>query len=192
MGAEPHDPDLEPPAWFSYDPPRANELPGGNEVDFEIGRFTRRCAATDREFRPGDTFYSVLIPAGATVIRKDYSADHWPGAAEESICWWKSEMPDTSAHKVTWAPNDAILGYFTELIEKPTRADQLYVLALLMIRKRIVRLEESQRNEAGDEEMLLYCPGNEQEYRVAVVEPDAQRIEQIQTELAQLLFSAVK
>jgi hypothetical protein len=161
-------------------------------LDFEIGRFTRRCAATGREFRPGDAFYSVLILEGSAVIRKDYSAEHWPGAAEEAICWWKSEMPDPSAHKVTWAPNDAILGYFIELSAKPGDADQLYILALLMIRRRIVRLEQTLRNEVGDEEMWLYCPSNEQEYRVPVVEPDARRIEQIQEELAQLLFSAVK
>jgi hypothetical protein len=165
---------------------------GETGLEFEIGRFTRRCAATDRELRPGDAFYSVLVPDGGAVLRKDYSADHWPGAPDEAICWWKSEMPDVSAHKVTWAPNDAILECFAELTEKSDQADQLYVLALLLIRKRIVRLEETQQNAAGDEEMLLYCPGNEKEYRVRVVEPDAGRIEQIQQGLAQLLFSAVK
>ena len=161
-------------------------------LDFEIGRFTRRCAATDRELQPGDAFYSLLIAEGEMVVRKDYSAENWPGAPEDAICHWKSEMPDASAHKVTWAPKDAILGYFLELLEKPDDADQLYVLALLLIRKRIVRMEETQRNDADCEEMLLYCPSNEQEYRVPVVEPNAERIEQIQEELAQLLFSAVK
>lgn len=126
------------------------------------------------------------------MVRKDYSADHWPGAPQDAIGWWKAEMPDASARKVSWAPNDAILGFFTELLEKPDRADQLYILALLLIRKRIVRLEESQRNELGDEEMLLYCPSNEKEYCVTVAEPSADRVEQIQDELAQLLFSAVK
>jgi hypothetical protein len=161
-------------------------------LDFEIGRFTRKCAATGREFQPGDAFYSVLVPDGAGVIRQDYSDEHWPGAPENAIGWWKAEMPDTSARKVTWAPNDTIIGYFTELIEKPNCADQLYVMSLLLIRKRIVRLEETQRNESGEEEMLLYCPSREQEFQVKVVEPGAERIAQIQEELTQLLFSAVQ
>ena len=163
-----------------------------HSLDYEVGRCTRRCAASDVEFKPGDQFYSVLLPEGAEVVRKDYAAENWPGATDEAICWWKSEMPDVAQGKVTWAPNDAILNYFLELVEKPTETDQLYILALLMIRKRIVRLEETERQEDGQELMLLYCPSQEKEFRVRVVEPTAERIAEIQTELAALLFSAIR
>ena len=162
------------------------------EVEIADGTFQATFQQEAGEFKPGDVFYSELIPEGAHVIRRDYSAQHWPGAPENAIGWWKSEMPDTSANKVTWAPNDAILGYFNELLEKPDCADQLYVLSLLLIRKRIMRLEETQSNDAGDEEMLLFCPSLEQEFQVRVVEPTAARVVEIQDELAQLLFSAVK
>jgi hypothetical protein len=101
-------------------------------------------------------------------------------------------MPDNSARKVTWAPHDAILGYFHELTESPAQEDELYVLALLMIRRRIVRLEETERDDDGREIMHLYCPSEESEFQVPVVEPTPQRIEEIQAELASLLFSAVK
>ena len=34
-------------------------------LDFEVQRCTRRCAATDRELKPGETFYSTLVVVGA-------------------------------------------------------------------------------------------------------------------------------
>ena len=45
--------------------------------DFEIQNCTRRCAETDRELKPGDVYYSVLIADGASIVRRDYAEDAW-------------------------------------------------------------------------------------------------------------------
>lgn len=159
-------------------------------MDFEIGRFTRRCAATGREFQPGDRFYSVLLPSDSTVERKDYLESAWEGAPEQAICWWKAEMPAANANRVTWAPHEAVLDYFLQLQQRPDAADQLYVLTLLMIRRRIFRLEETIRDASAGETMVVYCASHDSEYRIPVVEPDRHRISQIEQELTQLLFSS--
>ncbi len=165
---------------------------GDNGLDFEIGRFTRRCAGTDRDLKPGEAFYSVLMPQGTDVVRVDYSVDGWSGPPEDAICFWKSEMPTASAKRVAWAPKNAILGVFHELYEKQADADRLYVLALLLIRKRFVRLESTERDDQQREVMLLYSPEGESEYRVLVAEPSPTRVIEIQQDLEQLLFSAVQ
>ncbi len=36
---------------------------------------------------------------------------------------------------------------------------------------------------------VLYCPRNEREYRVAVASPSPTRVEEIQQQLAELLFA---
>ncbi len=163
-----------------------------DHMEFDIGRFTRKCAATERELQPGDAFYSVLIPAGAEVERKDYLASAWPGAPDDAICWWKSEMPSADARRVTWAPSDAILEYFSQLLERGDSPDQLYVLALWMIRRRIVRWDETRSNDQGAETMFLFCAANDTEYQVPIVEPRAERIIEIEQELARLLFTAAE
>ena len=40
-------------------------------MEFDVQRCSRRCAETDREFRPGESFFSVLLPEGADVVRRD-------------------------------------------------------------------------------------------------------------------------
>ena len=158
-------------------------------IDFEIQRCTRRCAKTQREFKPGEPFYSVLVPDGAEIRRHDYSAEAWDGPPEDAVGWWKSQMPDANAHKMHWAPNDVMLHYFQQLEGQPGKEDIRYVLALLMIRRRIVRLEATETDPQGREIMVLYCPRGEVEYRVPVTAPAGPRVDEIQQELAALLFA---
>ena len=156
-------------------------------IDFEIQRCSRRCAATDRELAPGEVFYSVLVSRDAEVVRYDYSQQAWQGAPEDAIGWWKSQMPEAHAKRAHWAPNDVMLDYFRRLEEENAQQDVRYILALLMIRRRILRLEGSEVDEFGNEELVVFCPRNETEYRVRAVSPDAARAAEIQEELAQLL-----
>lgn len=159
-------------------------------LDFEVQRCTRRCHATDRELAPGESFYSVLIRDGAQVVRRDFCESAWTGPGDEAIGWWKAEIPSLQSKKMHWAPNDVILHYFQQLQDQPQAADTRYILALLMIRRRIVRLEDSDTDPQAGEQLVVYCPRNEQEYRVPVADPSPQRIAEIQAELGQLLFSS--
>jgi uncharacterized protein YbaR (Trm112 family) len=64
-----------------------------------------------------------------------------------------------------------------------------YVLALLLVRRRVCRLEESKSDPQQHEMMVLFCPRREQEYRISVSIPSDTRIKEIQEELARLLFA---
>lgn len=158
-------------------------------IDFEVQRFTRRCRKTNREFQPGDVYYSALVASGADVQRWDYAADAWDAPPEGTIGWWKSRVPDAQSQTTHWAPSDVVLHYFEQLEKQPEKIDVRYVLALWMVRRRVVRLEEIEKDDAGCEQLVLYCPRNEQEYRAAVATPDEPRIAAIQQELAELLFA---
>ena len=160
-------------------------------LDFEVQRCTRRCAHSGRELRPGESFYSVLVVEENQIDRVDYSSEAWEGPPEACVGWWKSTMPDPNAHKLHWAPNEVMLHYFEQLEGSQEKQDVRYILALLMIRRRVVRLEETEVDDVANEEtLLLYCPRKEIEYRVAVAEPNQQRIHEIQEELARLLFAS--
>lgn len=158
--------------------------------EFEIQKCTRRCAETSRDLKPGDVFYSTLHGEGTQVVRRDYAEEAWKGPPEDAIGWWKSKVPDPSARTVHWAPNDVMLHFFDELDRRQDSQDTRYILTLLMIRRRVVRLEDTEHDEQGREVMVVYCPGNETEYRVSVVTPSPQRIAEIQQELANLLFAS--
>lgn len=197
---------IEPNGTFPYDPPAIQwPVPGqlrlsnvvsihGRQRGFgvfelDIQRCTRRCAKTEREFQPREVFHSVLVAEGAAVVRYDYSQEAWDQPPENALGWWKSQMPEPNAKKVNWAPNDVMLHYFEQLAEVSDKADIRYVLALLMVRRRIFKLEETDVNDEGSEVMLLYCPKNETDYKVSVFEPSPERAAEIQVELSKLLYA---
>ena len=80
-----------------------------------------------------------------------------------------------------------MLHFWDELAEQPDRQDMRYVLTLLLIRRRVFRLEEESRDAQGRELLVVYCPRRESTHQVPAVVPDASRIDQIQEELAALL-----
>ncbi len=156
-------------------------------MDYEVQHSTRRCSTTGREFAPGETYYSILVAEGAELKRYDYAAGAWQGPPEAAVGWWKSQMPDHTAARKRWAPNDVMLDFWDNLAGQPGREDMRYVLTLLLVRRRVFRWEEETRNEAGQEVLVVYCPRREATYQVPAVVPAPPRIDQIQEELAALL-----
>ena len=160
-------------------------------MDYDLQRSTRKCAKTGREFVAGEIFYSVLLAEGSKVVRHDFSAEAWEGPPEKNLGWWKSQTPatDSKNKKPHWAPNDVMLQLFDELAEQPERADMRYVLALLLLRRRVLRLEDTEREDPAGEALLVYCARRQTEYKVPVIMPDGPRAEEIQQDLARLLLS---
>jgi len=156
-------------------------------MEYEIERSAKCCATTGREFAPGEEFYSALIEEGAELKRCDYSAQAWQGPPPGTLGWWKSQMPDQHARRSYWAPNDVLLNCFDELAGKQDKQDMRYVLALLLVRRRVMRMEEEQRDQTGIERLMLYCPRRDAQYEVPAVVPDPQRVVEIQQVLAKLL-----
>ena len=156
-------------------------------MDYEVQHSSRRCSISDREFAPGETYYSAIVAEGAEVIRHDYAADAWQGPPTDAIGWWKSQIPSRSETKKHWAPNDVMLQFWDELAAQPERQDMRYVLTLLLVRRRVFRLEEEKFDDRGREVLVVACPRREATYEIPAVTPEPARIDQIQEELAALL-----
>lgn len=155
-------------------------------IDFEVQHCTRHCAVTGRELRPGEVFYSVLIADRDGWRRMDYSVEAWHGPPNDCIAWWRTQLPAAS-QKRRWAPGEVMLRWFEELAGCPDQADLRYVLALLMVRRRILRLEGSRRAENNQEVLTLFCPRNDTSYEVIAVIPSEDRLQQIEEQIASLL-----
>lgn len=140
----------------------------------------------------------MLEVRGADIVRVDFAADAWSGPPADAFGWWKSRVPEPHAKKIKLAPNEVLLELFDQLAEQPDRADMRYVLALLLVRRRVLRLDgptdlTAKPSPADDvQTMTVFCPLREASYEVAVVMPSDQRIDEIQAELGDLLVSGTE
>jgi len=158
-------------------------------MDYNVHRTTRRCATTGRTLEEGEEFFTALFVEGPDLVRKDYSREAWQGPPEGTLGWWKARVPRKEDNKAKLAPDEVLLQLFHELEEQPHKQDLRFVLALLLVRRRILKWEDPQQTDDGHEVLVLSCPRDGGTYRVAAEVPDDARAAEIQDELARLLFA---
>jgi hypothetical protein len=156
-------------------------------MDYDIQHNAKCCSVTGRTFVPGETYYSAVVDEGSELKRYDFGADAWKGPPEDAVGWWKTQIPDRTSMKKRWAPNELMLDFWDKLADEPERQDMRYVLTLLLVRRRVLRLDEENRDSTGGELLVVYCPRRETSYEIPVLDPPMERIGQIQEELAALL-----
>lgn len=160
--------------------------------DLQVQRLTRICAQSGRTLQPGEPVYSTIVLEEGSLVRRDYSADVWAelvqqGVTREVLAWWRAVVPGGRKAKPQWAPRDVLLDYFDRLEDCPQQQDTRYVLALLLLRRRILRDPQEETTDAGQRIMKLTCPSRDTTVTVQVQPPAEDRLADIQAELSKLL-----
>jgi hypothetical protein len=122
-------------------------------TDWELARTTGRCAATGRTFTAGEAYCAALFDTPAGLERRDYGLDAWSGPPEGSFCHWRGRIPvrEKKPSAIEFDPQ-MLTQLFVGLEENPseTRQQFRFVLGLLLMRKRLLRLEGADRE--GEQE----------------------------------------
>jgi hypothetical protein len=61
-----------------------------------------------------------------------------------------------------------------------------------LVRRRVARLEAEEEDEARRPLLVIYCFRNETTYKTLITQPSPERSEEIQEQLAELLFADEK
>jgi hypothetical protein len=158
-------------------------------IEFEFKRPTRRCTATERDLRNGEEYYSVLTESSdGELIRQDYSTGAWQGPPTDCVGWWKARIPDLERGRVYWAPPAVLLAVFEHALQHPAQAGLTYVMALLLVQRRILQWRDSRDSEV-QRWMLLHEPKQKRDYEVPEVVLQTAEIQELQQALAEKLFT---
>jgi hypothetical protein len=112
---------------------------------WKIEPATRRCAKTGEELAEGCEFYTVLFEEGEGFRREDYSLEAWEGPPEGAYCHFRSRVPIREKKQRLLVDDDMLINFFVRLAEAED-AGKLrfrFVLALILMRKRILKFEET-------------------------------------------------
>lgn len=160
--------------------------------DYSISKCTRKCAISGRALEPGESYISVVIPRGDEVSRLDIAATEWKGPQPEVIGWWRNRMPEAAAKKLRPAPNGVLLDTLSELCERPEKVELAYLLALLLVRRRVLSEEQQIELDVNEEpafQWKLVCAADGRQWNVPIVVPTSAGFESLQDELNGLLFT---
>lgn len=160
--------------------------------DYSFSRCSRRCHVGARSLAPGEAFYSVVIAEGENLSRVDIALENWSGPPAGAVGWWRAQMPPEGARKLRPAPDSVLLETLSQLVERPDCESLSYLLALLLVRRRVLTEDESLCCQATDEPSALWHlqhPVDGRQWSVPMTMPTADAVEGIQQELTRLLFT---
>jgi hypothetical protein len=153
-------------------------------MDYHFKPPSKTCATTGRPLTPGSLCHSVLMEKNGVLTRLDYSQEGWQGPPEGHVGYWQTIVPVTHDPREQRLDPDTAFRYFEQLCEEssPTTERQRYVLALLLLQHRKLKLDGTQTGDDGD---MLELNGKHGEgpWQVHNLELPEAEILQIQAEL---------
>jgi hypothetical protein len=157
-------------------------------LDYQIQPNTRRCSTTGRELQPGERYFSVLLDEDGKFVRRDYSAEAWQGPPPGAFSFWVGRIPTEETKKRPPIDDDLLLDCFTRLDGEtdPRRVNFRFVLALLLMRRKRLKLEGSAA-EGGDEVLTMRCTRSGASHRVVNPQLTDEQIAEVQEEVFQAL-----
>ena len=166
-------------------------------MDLKLHRPLAACTRTNRPFVPGETFYSALVRSQGRLERLDCVADAWQGPPPHTLAWWRSVYPAGESRGSTLAPPDVLLDVLEQLEGRPDDAALRYLVALQLVRRRVLRITDRSKTTAGEhtageragDALILGCRKRESEYRVQVVPMQAAAVAGLEEQLSSLLWS---
>jgi hypothetical protein len=112
--------------------------------EWKISKRGRSCSVCQREFRSEEVMYSGIAEVEGKFARRDVCVPCW-GRQPELFSFWKTQMPRREVKRLE--DINAMQEFFKKLLEKPSddpaRQKITYLTALLLARKRRLRLAGS-------------------------------------------------
>lgn len=151
---------------------------------WNVARSTRTCAQSGEVIPPETPYYSALLETDNGFDRRDYSAESWPEIDRaEFFSFWKNKGYSPKADKKPPVDYERLLSFFDALAGAEERSKRLlrYVVALVLVRRRKLRLDDMGRTEQGEDRLVLF-DRRDGGKTVEVLSPEATREELSETQ----------
>ena len=124
--------------------------------EYDITKSNGTCDSCGRQLDAGDSFVAVLHDRGSELQRQDYCAacwQAWKDQMQEAFSSWHGQVRLPAEPKRTFVPDDALIEVFEKLDghAEPAKVNLRFVLALMLMRKRLLRYDSSRKDEEGRE-----------------------------------------
>ena len=156
--------------------------------EWEINKPLGQCYGTERKIESGEEYFAALVETAEGLQRRDFCADYWESQKPDVFCYWKTRLPEPGQKKQLFVDDQMLMAFF-ERLEKETEPEKInfrFVLALILMRKRILKYDDT-RTEDGHEIWRLRIVGEKQIVEVVNPHLDEEQIEQLSSQIGEIL-----
>ena len=163
--------------------------------EYKIGAPSHHCHTCERGFAIGDEYYSAVVETAQEdhLARHDFCPQCWKPGEGAYFSFWKARVPEPE-QPVQRGPRLVDLGrlmqLFEHLADSPDEQVQRfrYVLALVLMRKRRLKIVESRRTAGGrGEALVLRETGSERRHQVSCPSISDDEIRSVADRLREIL-----
>jgi len=158
-------------------------------TDWDIRKGDKHCERCQKEFREEEEYFAGLYDENRQFVRRDFCLTCWEAVEKPSLySFWRTRVPKKEEKAKLLVDDDIILNFFFRL---ENEQDQLkknfrYVLALLLMRKKILKFKDVRRGEGG-EALVLRQPKEGREFVVYNPQLTEEQIQKVTEEVGQIL-----
>ena len=155
---------------------------------WQVQRSNGICAGTGKELKPGEEFYAALIDKKTGFERLDYSCEYWQENQPEVYSFWKTHIALPNQKKKLFVDDGVLINFFERLEgeNEKIKINFRFVLALILMRKRLLKYEDSSR-EGKSEIWRMRFVRETKIHKVVNPQLDDEQIEQVSLELNSIL-----
>lgn len=156
---------------------------------WQIQRSDGICFGTGQKLEPGQEYFAALIDDENGLQRRDYSCQYWQENPPEVFCFWKSKIPLKKPKQKLLVDDSVLVNIFHRLENQddPTKLNFRFVLALILMRKRILKYEDSYINDDHQEIWKIRLVKDPNNYEVLNPHLSDEQIENVSQELSTIL-----
>jgi len=183
-----------------------------NAPTYDIDKPTGQCTFTGRVLEPGESYIATLVdlpedaperegPSAAArlgLLRLDVAMEAWQqGKRPDNLFGhWKSTVPTPNAKKKLFVDDDVLMNMFVRLADtdQPRRLAFRFVVALILMRKKLLKYESSRQESQGDDKVKVEIwsmtpKGATEPYEVINPNLDEEQIQEVTEQLSEILES---
>ena len=161
--------------------------------EWDIARPAAECSVCRRPLAAGEEHHSVLLDNRTEFVRRDVCPECWPRQpAAECVGSWKTRVPHRDARRKRFVDDDVILNFFERCAgsDDPLKVNFRFVLGLVLLRKRLLRYDNTVV-EAGGEHWVMRPAAGGEPVRVLNPRLTEEEIARVSEELGKILNSEV-
>lgn len=168
--------------------------------DYNISKPAGTCQKCQKQLAAGEAYTALVRETGDDFVREDYCMPCWeslqeanphPAASVDVVGTWKSIVPQPQEKKKLFVDNELLINFFERLTDtnEPVKISFRYVLALVLMRKKLLVYDRMDRADDGTEIWQMHFRGDDRVHRVVDPKMDEQKIADVNAQLGQILES---
>lgn len=158
-------------------------------MDWEFGSKAGSCTGCSKKFEEEQELFSALYDDQTAFARRDFCEACWDNAEREKpFSFWKTRVPRRDEPVKKIVSDDVLIDMFQRLegAEEETRRNFRFVLALLLMRRKVLKYVEMKRDDTGT---ALILQDRVRNCRCEVYDPglSEDKIQEVTEEVSRLL-----